>query len=151
MTQIVKEVNEEIQSHIATPFGWKVSESIEVPVAGAQELDNAVTAKKMINQQFPLIALTVESFIDKILDKFNIAVREAFISIDTDATFHIMLLVNQADYFSPELLAAKLKAKDLVANISNVTARLKFVIASEYFKCYNTQHPDMPKYSLKIA
>ncbi len=138
----------EIVCDIAVPSGWEIADGI-TDAHSEEDRANTELLKKKISTQFPVIADTVERYIADTYDVFDILITNAVIAIHADATFHILLLVNQEDFFSPRLNAAKLQAKEVLTTIGNMSMQYKFVSAVEYHKSYQLQHSQKLRYSFE--
>src|SRR3954468_10823427 len=109
------------------PNGWEI-----IDKAGNNRLGvspNANALKLQVDKHFPVIAHRVEAFIDKVYLEFHLAISEAFISVNEDATYHVVLLIDQEDCHTPELLAAKIRAEELLKAAEDISARCTFTVA----------------------
>ncbi len=144
---IVNKTPNNIVGDIHPPKGWEIVDDLDDAVV--DEPHEVEMLKKSISSHLPYIAHNVELFIDRADKQYNITIPEAFISIDIDATFHIELLINQEDYHSPEFLASKIQAKEMLTTIGDVSMRYTFSVAEEYLKSRYLQNTFRLKYSYK--
>ena len=143
----VNKASNKIINGIEPPNGWELACELGNVISDLQITD---AQKRMIGFHLPYVAHKVESFIDQADHRYHLTVSESHISIDTDATFHIVLLIKQEDYHTPEFLAAKIMASESLSTIEAISMRYTFTVAKEYFKVKYTENTYKLKYVYKV-
>ena len=147
--EIVNKVSDKIINDIQPPKGWEVVDELDESVI--KEPQYADMVRKRVAGHLPYIAHNVELFIDRTDKKYNIVIPEAYISIDADATFHIILLIREEDNHTPEFLAAKIFAEEMLTTIGDVSMRYTFTVAKEYFRFHYIENSFKLRYAYKTA
>lgn len=115
------EINEEI------PEGWIIPEiqgSTNGTVAGIR-YDN------VIKQNLPLVAQRTEALIEALNDRLIIPVSVTYLRIDEGSSFQALLLVDQFDYLSPKIHAARILAEKFTYANDTFDIRFLFSVKSE--------------------
>jgi len=138
------------KSDIVAPKGWEAAD-VTTETAKQDEQQHLQLLKKRIGLHLPFISNGVEDYIKMLRNTFNIVVSAAYISVNNDTTFHINLLINQEDYLSPKLMAAKIKAAGFLNTIGNVSVQFRFTVAEEYFRSHYAQRSFELNYAFRKA
>ncbi len=105
------------------PRGWSVNtgETIDEPSERELFLDT-----QNLKNNLPLAAKTATDLIKRLMDKFDICVPEAYLRIEEKKTFHFLLFVNQVDYHSPKIYAARMFVNDFTKTEVRFDMRFSF-------------------------
>lgn len=114
---------------IVPPQGWFPEEEI---LYSKNINDSTLQSfQQTVSTTLPEAAKRSEELIDTLNDRLGIDVSISYLSVDIDANYHVLLLVTERDYHSPNIRAARLLAEKFVGNSSNLAIRYTFTVGRE--------------------
>lgn len=115
--------------NIAAPQGWYPGEEIQsyndVPAV-------IQTFERTVNATLPLAAKRAEDLITMLDQRYGINVSTAYLTIDVDATYHVLLLVSQEEYHSPYMQAAHILVEKFAGSSVDLPIRFTFTVGREH-------------------
>jgi len=107
MALLIQKLQEQANSTMATPAGWLTIEEMEKAEVKEQK-DNLAEFEQSISRFLPLAAKRAQNLVTSLYERFKIKIPVSYLSIEDGTTFHVLMLVSQKDYLSPEMQAARL-------------------------------------------
>lgn len=116
-------------SNIAPPAGW---EGEQISISSTALPSVIESFETTVNGTLPHAAKRTENLIDAIYGKFGISVSTAYLNVDTEATYHALLLVSQDEYHSPYMQAARILVDKFTGTTSKLPIRFTFGVGREH-------------------
>ena len=126
---------------IIPPDGWFTEEEVRESNS-YKSLDEL---KQVITKTLPLATHRAEELMIALKKRFNIEVPIAYLTSDTNGTFHIFLLIDREDFLSPKLQAAKILTEKYSGSDNEYSIRFTFTVGREHNMSYLIEN----KYKLK--
>jgi hypothetical protein len=118
---------------ITPPPGWLTIDQL-AKLEQQKENDDLKQFEQSVSHFLPMAAKRTQDLIDLLDRRLNIKVPISYLTIENATTFHATMLLDQGDYLSPEMQAARiLTEKDKQKN-SDFDMHYTFTVGTEYMQ-----------------
>lgn len=115
-------VNDIITRNLITlPSGWAVAGELSADNGG-----DAITDMTQLKANLQIAGDEALELINDVQRQAEIQIPEAYLRVEKETIFHLLLLVNQTDFHSPKIMEAKLIAENYAKNESRFDLRISF-------------------------
>ena len=114
---------------IPVPEGWVLRDVVATKL-NENTIDTETNRKSLIHN-LPLVARRTEQLVEKLNENFMFPVAVSYIRIEDGVGFHVLLLIERADYLSPQIHWARLLLKQFTHTTESFDVRFVFSVASE--------------------
>ncbi len=118
------EVINEMLRKASIPDKWVGKIGGAVPESAAEIGGDPVLAALVA--KLPIVTRWAEMVADKVANDYQIPVRQVKISPDADMAFHVVFVVDRADYLRPDLIHAKYAVDALLSRAVGIDVRYRF-------------------------
>ena len=129
------------------PTGWLTISQLE-KMEKEKERSNVKEFEKSISRYLPQAAKKAQNLVSTLDNKLDIRVPVSYLTIENSTTFHVIMLVNQGDYLSPEMVKAKMMADWSNNHNEEFDIHYTFTVDVQFLGT-NTYNTFAPNYKLK--
>ena len=131
----------------ATPTGWLTISQLE-KIEQDKERNNVKEFEKSVSRYLPQAAKKAQKLVSMLDNKLDIRVPVSYLTIENSTTFHVVMLVNQSDYLSPEMVKARMMASWSNQQNEEFDIHYTFTVDVQFLGT-NTNSTFAPNYKLK--
>ncbi len=125
MTSVkMDEVINDLLKKANVPDAWTGKIGGAIPESAAEIGGDPVLAALVA--RLPIVTRWAEMVAEKVANDYQIAVRQVKISPDADMAFHVVFVVDRADYLRPDLIHAKYAVDAMLAKAQSTDIRYRF-------------------------
>ena len=121
-------VPKDINDNLPPPEGWQVvtdiPEGLHAP--DEKELENKIF------RYLPEAAKCAELLVTAITDKTDIKIPETYLRVESEAIFHVLLLVGIDDFHAPQMAVARLLAEECTKEETRFDIHFSFSIWTDF-------------------
>ena len=131
MALLIQKIQNPANSRTLPLPGWLTiqeleRDEIEKEKASVREFEQSVS------HFLPLAAQRAQELINTLDDRLSIVVPISYLTIENSTTFHVVMLVSQEDYLSPEMQAARLITENFNLKDDNFDMHYTYSIGVEH-------------------